>query len=352
MALISLEDSVGGSIASGVSNIASSIVQNQLQKNLLEFQYSSYLKNMRAQGATPTSIIAGMSGTSVNSTPTASTGGNPFSDLGQTLIGAQNAQTNENKADSDIEINRMRLRFEPKKYFADIEKALSESFKNTMEGFTSKSLRQLYDEQRDVLQQTKPWNLARLKQGLLNDIAYFDEIQSNIKKNASESYRNYQQGYEAGTQGDLNKQFGFESVARENYYNAMTDESYKRGESILLDNFQRRWRNTLLESGIDPNSSFSQNMLRLSVTDPKKFNEVSSNFVRSVGILDDKLKESLGDNYKRNIALGIGLHYLNNRLGEHNSKQSQRFHNIGSTISSFIPFTSGRTTVQGYRNYY
>lgn len=344
--------SLATSAGSGVANLGSNLISAEIQKSLLNNQYKQYFENMYAAGATPTSIIQGLTGTSVNSTPTASTGGNPFSDLGQTTIGAQNAQTNENKADSDIEVNRMRLRFDPQKYIADIEKALSESFKSTMEGDTSKSLRQLYDEQRDVLRQTKPWNLAKLKQGLLNDIALYDEIQSNIKKNYSESYRNYQQGYEAYTQGDLNNQLGFESQSRERYNDAMTDESYNRGESIILDNFQRRWRNTLLNSGIDPNSSFSQNMLRLSVTDPKRFDSAASSFIRAVGYLDDRLKENLGDHYKRNIAIGVGMHYLNNRLGEHNTKQSQRFQNYGSTISSFIPFTSGRTTVQGYRSYY
>lgn len=280
------------SVASGLGNVAASIGSYFGQKALMKQQNEMMWDNFRRAGATPAAIAAGVTGNASSpSAPSVSTGGNPFPDVGSSVIGQQNANTQQNLGESETLLNLMKLRFEPSKYYAEINKALTEAFKNTKEALMFGSLKENYDELNKDLRLIRPWKLNSAIQSFLNLTATYDNIVQDTSTKKSEEYRNYAQGAESYSQVDLNK--------------ALEENSWQDTYNKRLDQFKKQWELDLLAQGIDPNQPFWENTKRLMYTNPEMFKARMNGFVRSLQILDGKIKENLGDNY---IKKGIGIY--------------------------------------------
>lgn len=328
---------LAASAASGMLNVGSNILQQHAANRL---KYNDFISAAQSVGATPTSIIQGITGTAGGSVAPAP---NSMPDLGTTLnqsVSADAAQKQSEaakeeaaaasvRAETDRQLGLMRLKFEPKKYFADIQKALSESFKNTKEAFLHGSMKKYYDELTIDIQKVRPWKIAGLAQGLLNDMATYNKIvQETRTSKAQEGYFNAA-AYQATTQGDLNK--------------AYTDLTYSQSLNESLRGFRLQWENTLLSHGIDPTKSFWENTARLMYTNPQLFNKRMDMFVGSLNSIDSRLQENLGEHYKRNIAIGIGAYQFNKIHQQNANNRSMRFRDVTSGIGSLIPFAGGST---------
>ena len=327
-----------GSAASGIANLGSNLVQQNAAGRM---KYEQLISAARGVGATPTSIVQGITGTAGGSVASAP---NSFPDVGSTInsaISSDAAQKESQaakeqaaaatvRAETDRQLGLMRLRLDPQKYFADIQKSLSEAFKNTKEAFLHGSMKQYYDDLTTDIQKVRPWKLAGLAQGLLNDMATYNKIvQETRTSKAQEGYFDAA-AYQASTQGDLNK--------------ANTELTYSQSLNESLRGFRLQWENDLLSVGIDPNKPFWENTARLMYTNPNLFNKRMDMFVSSLNAIDSRLQENLGEHYKRNAALGFAAYKLDSWLNQRRTDRSRRFNEALRSISSFIPLAGGSSS--------
>lgn len=334
---------IGSAITAGANMYNNQQAFSQ-QKALNKQKYEDMIKYASQYGATPTSIISGITGSAGGSVPSASSSNNPVPDFGSSLSSAvsadaalkqseaakEEASAASVRAETERQLGLMRLQFEPQKYFADIQKSLSEAFKNTKEAFLHGSMKQYYDELSTDIRKVRPWKIAGLAQGLLNDMATYNKIvQETSTSKAQEGYFK-SASYAAQTQGDLNK--------------AYTDLTYHQALNEGLRGFRLQWENTLLSYGIDPNKPFWENTGRLMYTNPSLFQKRMNMFISSLNSLDGKLQENLGEHYKRNIALGIGAYQFNKIHQQNANNRSMRFKNYTSAIGSLIPFAGGSSS--------
>lgn len=331
---------IGSGVATAGNLLANERSYKQ-QERLDKIKYKDYVEAMHGVGATPTSTIQGLVGSGVGSVPAASSSNNPVSDFGQSLSSgvsaeaslkqAVAAQDNATAALTNAETERtlalMKLRFEPAKYFADIRKSLAEAFQATKNAFLHGSMQKYYEElTKDVLQ-VRPWKLAGLRQGLLNDMATFGKILQETKTSkALEGY--YKSGaYELATRAEMNL-----SQKEKNYAEAWNEH---------LRGFRIQWENTLLSYGIDPTKPFWENIGRLMYTNPKIFKDRMDMFISGLNLIDNRLQLNLGEHYKRNITAGYGLYKLNQIHQKNANSRSFRNNNAVSTISKIIPILGG-----------
>lgn len=334
--------SVGASIGSGLGNIAATAANYYAQKSLMRQQNELMWDNFKRAGATPAAIAAGVTGNASSpSAPTVSTGGNPFPDLGQTAIGAQNANTQQAVGQSNIDVNTMRLMFEPQKYYADCSKALAEAYSSTKQAMMYGSMKQNYDELNKDLRLLRPWKIASAYQTLVNDMQQYNNLVSEENKNKSETARNYAQAEDYRTHADVNRHTLPVLDAQKDLYEDQSKFYRQSAYNLHLSSFRTKWENDLLSQGIDVNQPFWENCKRLMYTDPQRFKTHMDVFIKSLNILDNKLQENLGEHYKRNIALA-GLAYGYNNIHQKNSNnRAYRLGIIARSISSFIPFAGG-----------
>lgn len=335
MPLPAIAASLIGAAASGVANVISNKLQ---QENASRTKYEDLIKYGRSVGATPTSLVQGITGTAGGSSAGFA---NSIPDFGSTLNGAvssdaaqKSAEASQEeaaaariRAETERDIGLMKLRWEPQKYFADIQKTLAEAFRNTKEAFLHGSMKKYYDELTTDVQQMRPWKIGRLAQGLANDMAMYNKIVQDTKTSKA------QEGYfkaganELNTRADLNR--------------ANTELTYSNILTEGLKSFRIKWENDLLQSGIDPNKSFWENTGRLMYTDPKLFNERMDMFINSLQKIDGKLQDNLGSHYKTNIGIGVGLYQLNKLHQQNANNRSMRFKNLTQGIGALIPFAGG-----------
>lgn len=340
MALPAVAALIGSAISAG-GNLYANQQAYQNQRALNKQKYEDMIKYAQQYGATPSSIISGITGSAGGAVPAASTSNNPIPDFGSTLSNAVTASASQKQAvaaqdtasaamtnaETERALGLMRLQFEPQKYFADIRKALSEAFNNTKEAFLHGSMKDYYDELTKDVQQVRPWKISGLMQGLLNDMATYNKIVQETKTSKAQEGYFGASAYEARTQGKLNE--------------ANTEKTYSETLNIGLQGFRLQWENTLLSYGIDPNKPFWENTSRLMYSNPNLFQKRMNMFISSLNLIDNKLQYNLGNNYKRNIAVGYGLYKLNQIHQKNANNRSYRFSNFGHTISSFIPFAGG-----------
>lgn len=335
-----------GSGLSSIANLYSNDLSYQSQKELNRLKYSDMLSFARSEGATPSALVAGITGSAGGSVPVASSSNNPVGDLGSVLSSgvssvasmrqASAAQDQSNAALTNAETERqlglMRLRFEPAKYFADIRKSLAEAFEASMYGGLHGQMKSYYNELTKDVVQVRPWKIAGLRQSLLNDMATYSKILQETRTSKA------QQGYfesaskELETRSDLNV--------------ANTSKAWSESLNESLRGFRLQWENSLLTAGIDPSRPFWDNTARLMYSDPKQFRQRMDMMISSLNIIDNRLQANLGEHYKRNAALGYGLYKLNQIHQKNANSRAYRFGVLGNTISSFIPFTGGSTPLQ------
>lgn len=321
-----------GSVASGVGNIvANSIQQRQANKQ----KYEDYMRYARMAGATPSAISAGITQTAGGSSAGFA---NSMPDFGSTINSAVSADAAQQqaaaakeeaaaattRAETDRQIGLMRLRLEPAKYFADIRKSLSEAFKNTKEAFLHGTMTQYYNELTKDVQQVRPWKLAGLRQGLLNDMATYGKIIQETKTSKAQEGLFHAQAFQAQTQGELNQ--------------AQTQFTASQTLNENLRGFRLQWENSLLSAGIDPNKPFWENTARLMYTNPTLFSKRMDMFISALGNVDSRLQENLGEHYKRNIAVGVGLYQFDKWHQKRLNNRNMRNNNAMRTIQGFIPF--------------
>lgn len=323
-----------GATISAIANHRENRLAFERQKELNKQNYEDYINFAHSLGATPSSIIQGLTHGSQASMPTVSSAGNPIPNLGESFssgvsaaAAAEQAHASNTSADSQRDINLMKLKFEPHKYFADIQKSLSEAFKNNKEAFLHGSMKQYYDELTTDIQQVRPWKLAGLRQGLLNDIAKYDQIIQETKTSkAQEGYFN-SAAYEARTRGDLNV--------------SQKELNYGQLFNVNLEGYRLQFENTLRAYGIDPNKRFWDNTLNLMLSNPDLFKRRMDMFLTALNSVDNKIQESLGEHYKRNIAIAGGLYKLNQIHQSNANDRSFRFKNTLQGVSALIPFFGG-----------
>lgn len=326
--------SLAGSVISAIVNHRENKLAFERQKELNKQQYLDYLQFAKQNGATPSSIVQGLTHAAGSSVPGVSTGGNPAPDFGQSMSSGVSAMANQRQAEasnvqaySQREIDLMKLTFEPQKYFADIRKSLSEAFESTQSAFLHGSMKKYYDELVTDLQQQRPWKLASLRQGLINEMARWREINQNIEE--SKARQGY---YNAGS---------YEFMTRSEYNKSAAYKNYEEGYNASLEGYRKQWEITLLSNGIDPNKPFWENTLRLMTTNPKIFKQRIDMIVNALSILDNKIQEQIGKNYKRNAAFSLGAFYLYQQHQKNGLMRSQKFRNNAAAISSMIPLLGG-----------
>lgn len=327
-----------GSVASGVGNIvANSIQQRQANKQ----KYEDYMRYARMAGATPSAISAGITQTAAGSSAGFA---NSIPDVGSTINSAVSADAAQKqseaakeeaaaastRAETERQLGLMKLKFEPAKYFAEIRKSLSEAFKNTKEAFLHGSMKQYYDELTKDVQQVRPWKIAGLRQGLLNDMATFGKIIQETHTSKAQEGLFKAQTFQAQTQAELNQ-------AQTQYTASMTLNENLRG-------FRLQWENSLLSAGIDPNKPFWENTARLMYTNPTLFTKRMDMFISALGNVDSRLQENLGEHYKRNLAFGVGLYQLDKWRQNRLNNRNMRNNNTMRTIQGFIPFLGGSSS--------
>lgn len=331
-----IKASVIGSGVSAATNILGNELSYYRQKQLDDYKYSNMIRFAKANGATPSAIVQGITGNAGGSIPQVSTSNNPVSDFGQSIsnaVSSQAAQGNANAALTNAETERqlglMKLRFEPAKYFADIRESLANAFKSTKEAFLHGSMSRYYNELANDIVKVRPWKLAGLRQGLINDIATYNKIVQETKTSKAQEGYYKSASHELDTRSDVN-------IANAN---AIWSSSFNES----LRGFRLQWENTLLLAGIDPSKPFWENTGRLMYTDPELFNKRMDMFITSLNDIDGKLQDNLGEHYKRNIAFGYGLYRLNQIHQKNANNRAYRFGVFGNTISSFIPFAGGQS---------
>lgn len=333
----------GTAIGSVISAIANSYENERAyarQVHLNKLKYHDYINYARQVGATPTAIAQGLTGAGAGNMPTTSTGGNPAPDIGQSFASGISAAANlrsagaaETTAESNAEINRMRLIFEPGKYLADTEKSLAEAFKNHKEGFMYGSMKRHFDELVTDLQAVRPWKIAGLQQGLINDMARYDEIVQNTKTLKAQEKNYNASSYELYTRGDLNI--------------ANKEESFARQFNINLESVRLQFENTLRAVGIDPNKPFWDNTFKLASYDPKAFKERMDLFIQSLQLLDNRIQENLGEHYKRNAGLLYGAYTLDKYIQNRKTQIAMRNAQALKAVSSIISFLGGSSSLPG-----
>lgn len=328
-----------GTTISAIANARENRKAFERQKELNKQNYEDYINYARSLGATPSSIIQGLTHGSQGSMPTVSAGGNPVPDLGQSFssgvsaaAAAEQAHAANTSADSQRDINLMRLKFEPQKYFADIRKSLSEAFRNTKEAFLHGSMKQYYDELTTDIQKVRPWKIAGLRQGLLNDMAKFDQIVQDTKTSKAQEGYFKSAAYEAQTRGDMNI--------------SQKELNYGQLFNVNLEGYRLQFENTLRAYGIDPNKRFWDNTFNLMSYDPDLFKRRMDMFLTALNTIDNRIQDNLGEHYKRNIAIAGGLYKLNQIHQSNANARSYRGKNALQGISALIPFIGGTPSVE------
>lgn len=336
--------SLVGSGLSAVANHFENKLAFERQKELADYQYSNYLKYARQAGATPTATMYGLTGHGVSSVPAVSSGGNPAPDFGQSIAAGlqgvssvSQAGSSRITANSMKQINDMKLMFEPKKYFADVLQSVSTAFNQQKQGFYYGSLKSNIEEVTKDIVMMRPWKVQGALVDLTNKMAEYDNVVQDTRTKKAQERNFNASSAELGTRSDLNKANAYKST--------------EEGFNAALQGYRLQFENTLLSLGIDPNKSFWQNTLNLSVTNPKMFKARMDAFVTSLNMVDNRIQENLGEHYKRNAALGVGAYYLSNWNRQRKNDKAHRSAEFLRAISSFVPLTGGSPAPIGYKKY-
>lgn len=334
-----------GSTVAGWFNSRENEKQFQRQRQLAREQYDNFINYSHRVGATPASIAQGMTHSGAASTPTVSAAGSPYPDFGSSLSSGVSAAASQRSATagnitagSEKEINDMKLTFEPAKYYADVQNALSQSLNQFKQSLYYGSLKEHYDELNKDLRNLRPWKLAQAQQTFLNLAATYDNIVQDTATKKSEEDRNYAQGEDFRTHANVNR--------------AEEGRIYQDTYNMQLDQYKKQWEISLLAQGINPNQPFFENLKRWIFTDPAKFKACMSFLTQTIQSLDNKLQENLGEHYKRNALLGFAAYkYLQHRSGV-KREQRQMFGNIVRTALPLVisAATGNPTPILGFAN--
>ena len=301
----------GNLIGAGLSQLGNYINSRRSvnqAKELYDYQtdYKKLMDKMIAAGINPGAAAQGLSGAtpsmavpSTPSSPDTSSLGLQAAQIGAIPSEVQGRLAEAEYKKSQAEETYQRMNFNPGLWSSQIVETWSRWKNNIEQSKYYSSLRGYYDELKTNLVRFRPWELAKLQKSL----AVMD---SEISKN-----------YSIGRQADSHSFF------------------------IEQQSFEQMWRNQLLSAGVNPSMPIWENIKRICLLNPDKGRVFLENATDLVRMLDDKAKENLGENYKRNALIVGGLHYLNNRLGQHNTAKTARFRNLAVGVGSLIPLTGG-----------
>lgn len=310
--------SLAGAAVSMAGNIGSTLINYNLQKKLLKNQYDEFFNAARRAGASPAAVAQGLTGSGSASTPSVSNG-SPMPDIASNANVAQDVQSGVVRRGVENQLDLMRLVYEPKKFQADIAKAFSEVNLNYYNGQHFKSLASLNREIEHNYRMMRPWQIAQMSAGLRNSLAEFQRINAETNKIKAE------EGY-------------FKSASSNQ--DSQAYRNWNEGYNASLQSFGIMFDNNLRASGINPNLAPWDALKQLAMSDPKAFEGVMNNLIDVTGRIDDRMKFSLGEHYKRNIMLGAGLvggyKFLNGRK----DKKLQRLESMTRIIGNIVPFAN------------
>lgn len=298
---------VGGNLlGAGVTqagNMLNTAYSAKKAKELYDYQtdYSKLMQRMVAAGISPAAAAQGLSGATPSMVTPSVPSAPDLSGLGSAGVTASaipsqinsNIQEAEYKRQSAEEL-RQKMEWNPKLWSQQVRESESRWQNNVAQSKYYDSLKKYYDEYATNLVAFRPWELEKLKKSLL-------VMDSEISKN-----------YSFGRQAD--------------------------SHAFLMNHqvFEQMWRNQLLSAGVNPSQSIWENIKRISIMDPAKGKVFLDNAIELVNMLDEKASENLGEHYKRNALILGGLHYANNRIGQHRLLKSQRFKNNMRGVASLM----------------
>lgn len=317
------------------------------QRLLFDYQqdYNSPLNQanrLRAAGLTPAAIAQSLAGGAGNSgnIPVASMSAAPSMrpDLGSAFMDAKlkDAEIVERgEASKNLELQRF---WNARLWNMQINESISRIFKNNNESQLFRSQSDYYNEFAKTLQSERPWKIETMKIGLFKLIQDIEESKSRVNLNKSAEVKNYQ---EAATQ----------PFVRQNLA-AGTEESYSRKFNIDQQGFALMWDNDLRSAGFNPNQNLWNNLGRLAFTKPQLAIGVLDNFGEVLTDLDNRAQSVLGENYKRNAAIGYGLYKLHQSLGNSKDRTLRRLNSLTGSIGNLMPFAHPQPVeIHGFRRY-
>lgn len=280
-----------GSVVTGVGNLISQRHAANLSKELYDYQtdYGKLMARMTQAGINPGAAAQGLSG-STPSMPSQS--GMPFPDLsglGQLSLNAAANPSVIAKNEADALVNKARVAeigqmvdWNPRRWQAEIDLA-----KKQADLFGSNA--SYYDELTDSVRQKRPWEIGQLQRGL-------QVMAAQISSYLASASMMEKQGEYYGELASGQKKINFINKIKASF-----------------------WRD-----GINPDEPPLRSLFRLSIKNPKAAEGIINKELQFLGILDGKISESLGKNWKKYAIGAVAMHYLNNRMGEHASKKAAR----------------------------
>lgn len=280
-----------GSVVTGIGNLISQRHAANLSKELYDYQtdYGKLMSRMTAAGINPGAAAQGLSG-STPSMPSQS--GMAFPDLSGLGQLSLNASANpsviaKNEADALMskarvaEIGQM-IDWNPRRWQAEIDNA-----KKQADMFGSNAA--YYDELTTSVRQKRPWEISQLQLGL-------QVMSAQISNFIASAEMMEKQGEYYGELAIGQKKINFINKIKASF-----------------------WRD-----GINPDEPPLRSLFRLTMKNPKAAESIIGKELQFLGILDGKISESLGKNWKKYAVGGVAMHYINNRIGEHKSKKAAR----------------------------
>lgn len=300
MGLTPSQASVVGSGISAAGGLLGQMYASSQQKSLLDAQYRSYVENARRVGASPASIAQGLTGAGPASVPSVSQGP-AMPDFGSNMVQGQAVESENQERAINVEEMKQRMLWNPVRWSHDVRKIAADTVNSLAQGEFHQANKRYILALADQTEKSTPWMVKRLVQGLLNDMAYYDQILATT----------HNQEAQAGYHEELAKNQPF---VRENI---AWDTSNKQVQNKLLrqDLFKARFENTFRRGGIDPSLPPIQNLFNLGATNPTRFKSVIDNYLRILRTADEAAKRQLGEHYKRNLLMlyfgAKGVRYAN-----------------------------------------
>ena len=305
---------LGPSITSGAANIGSTLLNFGLQKQLNADRYNQYISAMRSVGASPASIVAGLTGSGTGSMPTVSTGNNPFPDFGANQVAQQNADVNQQNANTEERYKNMLLTYEPKLFRSQAFEATAKAFRDMHGIKLDEANSRVANETAQQIAELRPWNLKQAEQTFYN-------LQQEYRESQSRERLNNEKAKTEKTQQALNT--------------ALTEESYSRSFLTNQEAFRTMWENSLRSIGYNPNKSYWDNLFQLASKSPALFEQRVDTIINSI----HRLENSVWDNSSKTEKVLGG--YLVGRAmrKQRDANKQQTFSNlisIAATIAKFL----------------
>lgn len=295
MGLTPSQASVVGSGITAAGNLFGQMFASSQQKALLDAQYRAYIENARRVGASPASIAQGLTGAGPASVPSVSQGPS-MPDFGSNMVQGQAVESESEQRNIQNQEIQQRMLWNPVRWSHDVRKIAADTVNSLAQSEFHQANKRYILALADQTEKSTPWLVKRLEQGLLNDMAYYDQILAST----------HNQEAQAGYHEELAKNQPYvrqNLVADTQNKDADTQNKLVENKILRQDLFRARFENTFRRGGIDPSLPPIQNLFNLASTNPTQFKGVIDNYLRILRTADQAAQKQLGEHYKRNLLM-------------------------------------------------